>query len=72
MTTEFATTFEEEGLVTVIAGVQDDEYVYIEQKSTYYDENNKLRQDTATVLLNVRQIGEMLAALVRAQVAVTA
>lgn len=72
MTTEFATTFEEEGLVTVIAGVQDDEYVYIEQESTYYDENNKLRKDTATVLLNVRQLGEMLAALVRAQVTVTA
>ena len=72
MTTEFATTFEEDGLRTVIAGVQDDEYVYIEQESTFRDEENELRTETATVLLNVRQLGEMLTALVRAQVAVTA
>lgn len=72
MNTEFATTFEEDGLRTVIAGVQDDEYVYIEQESTFRDEENELRTETATVLLNVRQLGEMLTALVRAQVAVTA
>lgn len=72
MTTDFATTFEEAGLRTVISGISFDEYVHIEQESTFYDENEKLRKETVTVVLNVKQLGDMLSALVRAQVAVMA
>lgn len=68
MTANFSTTLDESGLRTVVSAVAKDEYVYIEQESTYYDEDNELRTETATVLLNVQQLGEMLAALVRAQV----
>ena len=68
MTTDFATTFEEAGLRTVVSAVTRDEYIYIEQESTFRDENNELRTETATVLLNASQLADMLAALVRAQV----
>lgn len=68
MTTDFATTFEEAGLRTVVSAVTKDEYIYIEQESTFRDEENELRTETATVLLNVQQFGEVLAALMRAQV----
>jgi len=68
MTADFATTFEEAGLRTVVSAVARDGYIYIEQESTFYDENEKLRTETATVLLNASQFADMVAALVRAQV----
>ena len=68
MTADFATTFEEAGLRTIVSAVTKDEYIYIEQESTFRDEENELRTEKATVLLNVQQFGEGLAALVRAQV----